>query len=207
MPRELAGVLPQVLRWKPVLAGWILVAGLLAWKVGDADGVTVLRVVAVLLATTVVTLVDDAAQNILASSPTPLVWRTGGRLALAASAVAVAWAVALFWVRPGDLTAALTLEAAALTALALAVASGVARWVGARDASYAAGPAVAGAVLAALVLPPRWALIVPPGESWRDAHLRWAALLVIALAVIAVALRDPAGRPVAPRVTPSRDRP
>src|SRR6266542_1434760 len=109
----LAGALPRTTRWPPVLAGWLMAAGLLAWKAGDvrdaAGAVTVLRVVAVLLATSVVALADDAAENQLAAAPVPLAWRYGVRCGVAALAVAIPWAGALLWVRPGDLAAALSL--------------------------------------------------------------------------------------------------
>jgi len=194
--RELAaaGVLPQVTRWPPVFAGWLMCAGVLAWKADDAEQATVLRIVAVLLAASVVSLVDDDAANLLAPTPVPLAWRYGVRLGLAAAAVAAPWAIALLWVRPGNLAGALTLECAALTAFGLAVASGVARWADTRDAGLAAGPAVLGAAFFAVLLPSRWALFAVPGDGWRDAHLRWAVVLAGALAVLALTLRDPARR-------------
>ena len=198
--RELAvaGVLPRVTRWHPVLAGWLLSAALLAWKADDvqhaAAAVTLLRAVAVLLVTSVVALVDDAAANVLAPVPVPLAWRYGVRSGLAAAAVAAPWAAALLWVRPGRLFAALTLECAAMTAFALAVANGIAHWSDARDASIAAGPAVLGVVILAVFLPPRWAMFAAPGDGWRDAHLRWTAVLGLALAVLLLTLRDPARR-------------
>ena len=198
--RELAaaGVLPQVTRWHPVLAGWLLGAAVLGWKADDvhdtAGGVTLLRIVAVLLVTSVVGLVDDDAANVLAPVPVPLSWRYSVRFGLAAAAVAAPWAAALLWIRPGQLAAALTLECAAMTAFGLAVASGIARWSDARDAGLAAGPAVLGAAILAVLLPPRWAMFATPGGDWRDAHLRWVAVLGVAMAVLALTLRDPARR-------------
>jgi hypothetical protein len=194
----LAGALPRTTRWPPVLAGWLMAAGVLAWKaddVRDAGGeVTLLRVVAVLLATSVVALSDDAAANQLAAVPVQRAWRYGVRCGLAALAVAVPWAGALLWARPGGLAAALSLECAALTAFALAVAGGVARWSGARDASVVAGPAVFGAAILALVLPNGWALYAMPGDGWAAAHLRWACVLAGALALLVPAVCDPAQR-------------
>jgi fluoroquinolone transport system permease protein len=194
----LAGALPRTTRWPPVLAGWLMAAGLLAWKaddVRDAGGaVTLLRVVAVLLATSVVALADDAAENQLAAAPVPLAWRYGVRCGVATLAVAIPWAGALLWVRPGDLAAALSLECAALTAVALAVAGGVARWSGARDASIAAGPAVFAAAILASVLPSSWALYATPGHGWAAAHLRWAGVLTGALALLLPTVGDPAQR-------------
>jgi fluoroquinolone transport system permease protein len=194
--RQLVAVLPRVTRWPPVLAGWLLAAGALVWKADDvaspAGAATLLRVVAVVLATGVVALVDDAAANVLASAPVALAWRSGVRFAAAAAAVAVPWSVALLWVRPGHLAAGLTLECAALTAVALAVAGGVARWSDTREPSVAAGPAVLGAVAFGALLPSRWAMFATPGSGWVAAHARWAVVLGVAVAVLLVTVRDPA---------------
>ena len=201
--RELVmtGAVPRVTRWGPVALGWLLAGLVLAWRgddVSDAgSAVLLLRLVAVLLALGVVSLLDDAAADVLAPAPLPLAWRRGARLALAAIAVAVPWTVALLWIRPGQYgvgAAALTLECATITALGLAVSSGVARWSDAVDPGLAAGPALIGAVLLALALPERWALVASPGAGWRDAHLRWAVLLGAALAAAAWSIRDPAAR-------------
>jgi hypothetical protein len=195
----LAGALPRTTRWPPVLAGWLMAAGLLTWKADDVRdagaAVTLLRVVAVLLATSVVALADDPAANQLAAAPVPLAGRYGVRCGVAALAVAVPWAGALLWVRPGGLAAALTLECVALTAVALAVAGGVARWSSAPDASVAAGPAVFAAAILGLVLPRDWALYATPGDGWTIAHMRWAAVLAVALALLVRTVRDPAHRP------------
>jgi hypothetical protein len=200
--RELAvaGVLPQVTRWPPVLAGWLISAAVLGWKADDvhdaAGSVTLLRIVAVLLVVSVVGLLDDDAANVLAPVPVPLAWRYSVRFGVAAAAVAAPWAAALLWVRPGELAAALTLECAAMTAFGLAVASGIARWSDARGASHASGPAVLGAAIFAFLLPRRWEMFATPDADWRDAHLRWAAVLGVALAVLALMLRDPARRAI-----------
>jgi hypothetical protein len=201
--RELAatGMLPQVTRWQPVLAGWLVAGAVLVWKAGDvhdaAGRVTLLRVVAVLLVISVVNIVDDDAANLLAPVPVTLAWRSGVRFGLAAAAVAAPWAAALLWVRPGRLSAPLTLECAALAAFGLAVASGIVRWSEAREAGLAAGPAVLGAAISAILLPPRWTMFAGPDADWWDAHLRWAAVLGVATAVLILSLRDPAGRATA----------
>ena len=191
-----SGALPRVTRWRPALAGWLLAGAVLLWRADDvstvAGRVTLLRVVAVLLVTGVVNLVDDDAANVLAAVPTRLAWRSGPRLGLAALAVTVPWCGALLWVRPGDPAAAITLECAALTAFGLAVAGGIARWSDAREASLVAGPAVLAAAGAAAALPPRWAMFAAPDGAWWDAHLRWTAVLAVATAVLVGTLRDPA---------------
>jgi hypothetical protein len=196
---ELAGVLPKVIRWPPVLAGWLAAAAVLAWKADDAHDAagrsTLLRIVAVLLVTGVAAIMDDDAANVLAAVPVPLAWRQAVRLGLAAAAVAVPWAAAALWVGPGLPVAALALECAAVTVFGLAVAAGLARWSDAREASLAAGPAVLAAAIGVVLLPQRWVMFAAPGAAaWTDAHLRWAAALGIAAAVLAATLRDPARR-------------
>lgn len=203
MLRELAatGMLLQVTRWQPVIAGWVVAGAVLVWKAGDmhdaAGRVTLLRIVAVLLVISMVNLVDDDAANLLAPVPVTLAWRHGVRFGLAAAAMAAPWAAALLWVRPGWLAAALTLECAALAAFGLAMASGIARWSDAREAGLAAGPVVLGAAISAILLPPRWAMFARPDADWWDAHLRWAAVLGAATAVLVLSLRDPARRAIA----------
>jgi fluoroquinolone transport system permease protein len=200
--RELvaAGVLPRAIWWHPVLAGWLISAAVLVWKaddVHDARGAAaLLRVVAVLLVTSVVGLLDDAAANVLAAVPVPLAWRVGVRCCLAVVAVAAPWAAALLWVRPGHSAAGLTLECAALSTFGLAVASGIARWWDPRDAGLAAGPAVLGTAGFAALLPPRWAMFAPPGGGWVEAHVRWAVVLAVASVVLVLTLRDPARRAI-----------
>ncbi|HEY3009330.1 MAG TPA: hypothetical protein VGJ63_14860 [Micromonosporaceae bacterium] len=200
--RELAaaGVLWRAISWHPVLAGWAIGAAVLGWKADDvhdaAGAATLLRIVAVLLVTGVVGLLDDDAANVLAPIPVPLAWRAGVRCGLAGVAVAAPWAAALLWVRPGHSAVALTLECAALTAFGLAVASGIARWWSPRDAGLAAGPAVLGAAAFAALLPPRWAMFAPPGAGWPTAHVRWAVVLAVALVVLALTVRDPARRAI-----------
>ena len=94
-----SGALPRVTRWRAALAGWLLAGAVLLWKADDvstmAGRVTLLRVVAVLLVTGVVNLVDDDAANLLAAVPLGSPWRSGSRLGLAALAVAVPWCGAL----------------------------------------------------------------------------------------------------------------
>jgi hypothetical protein len=61
---------------------------------------------------------------------------------------------------------------------------------GARDVGDAAGPAAFGLAVLALALPHRWALYAMPGDGWAAAHVRWAGVLVVALALLVPAVRD-----------------
>jgi hypothetical protein len=53
---------------------------------------------------------------------------------------------------------------------------------------------VLGAAAFAALLPPRWAMFATPDANWRAAHLRWAAVLGVAIVVLALTMRDPARR-------------
>ena len=87
------------------------------------------------------------------------------------------------------------LEAAALAAVGLALAAGLVRWRDLLDPGAVAGPALLVSGLMTAQLPDRVALMVGPGPSWTAAHLRWSALLAAAVAVLLLAVRDPAARP------------
>jgi fluoroquinolone transport system permease protein len=156
------------------------------------------RAVALLLAAGVAGALDDPTRATVAAVPTPLRFRYGVRLLLLVPPVAVSWSVLVWWVDArvgGALPAlALTLEAAAVTGVVLAVCAVLARWPGLPDPGVAAGPLLAAFAFGVPVLP-RWtALAVLPGPGWDAAHLRWAVLLLAALTAFAVAVRDPAAR-------------
>ena len=95
---------------------------------------------------------------------------------------------------------ALSLEAAAITAAVLAVAATLARWPGLPDPGVVAGPVLAAFAFGVPGLPHRVALTLLPGPGWEAAHLRWAGLLLVALAGLGVAVRDPAAP--GPRLRP-----
>src|SRR5262249_32164335 len=91
--------------------------------------------------------------------------------------------------------AALTLEAAAVLAVAVALAAAGARLTPERRGGVVAAPALLALACAAFLLPARVALYPPPGRAaWDAAHRRWAVLLGLALAAFATACRDPARR-------------
>jgi uncharacterized membrane protein YhaH (DUF805 family) len=91
---------------------------------------------------------------------------------------------------------ALSVEAAALGGLALAISAALRRWRDVREPGALAAPVLFGAVLAANLLPQRWSLFAgdPAGAGWTAAHGRWTAVMVAAVAVVAVAGQDPAHR-------------
>ena len=122
------------------------------------------------------------------------------RVALLLPATA-AWWVAVVWrvraVYPGLSlpVAALTLEAAALLAVTVALAAAGSRLAPERRGGVVAAPALLALASAACLLPAQVALYAQPGSAaWDGAHRRWALLLGLALAAFAVASRDPAHR-------------
>ena len=82
-----------------------------------------------------------------------------------------------------------------MLALTLA-ASGIALRVMPDEHGGWTGAVVPFAVLgAALALPERWALLLPPGDgAWSAAQQRWAVLLALGVLMLVWASRDPAGR-------------
>lgn len=186
-----------------VLAGCAAAAalGLLAhgWLDDPFGALTVLRGAAVLLACAVAFAVDDPSYDVLAASPTPLRRRVLARVGLAGAVAAGTWCALLLLTAAvgGDLpAAALTLEAAALMSFAAAAALWLQTWRGIAEPGLLVAPAVAGAVLAAHLLPARWALLAPaPGApGWAAAHQRWAAVLGLAVLLAAAGTRDRAAR-------------
>lgn len=163
----------------------------------DRAAVAVLRGVAVLLAAALALAVDEAGAALLDAAPTPLRRRLTARLVLCATVAAPLWAAALglaAWRGATVPVAGLTLELAALAALALAATAALRRWWGAEESALVAGPLLLGTLLATSQLPPAARLLVstPLDPAWAAAHLRWALLLVVALGALAAALADPA---------------
>jgi hypothetical protein len=112
-----------------------------------------------------------------------------------------AWWVGVVWrvraVHPGLPlpVAALTLEAAALLAVTVALAAAGSRLAPERRGGVVAAPALLALTSAAFLLPAQVTLYAQPGSAaWDGAHRRWALLLGLALAAFAAASRDPAHR-------------
>lgn len=159
----------------------------------------VLRGAAVLLAVAVAFAVDDPSYDVLAVSPTPLRRRVLARVGLAGAVAAGIWCGLLLLTEAvgGDVpAAALSLEAGALASFAAATAVALQSWRGIAEPGLLVAPTVAGAVLAANLLPTRWALLAPaPGmPGWEAAHQRWAAVLCLAVLVAVAGTRDRAAR-------------
>lgn len=165
----------------------------------DGYAIQVLRGAAILLAGGLAMVLDDQSADVLAASPTTLMRRWAARLGLAVGVCAVAWTGALAWagvVAGGLPWLALSVEAAALAAFAVALAAALRRWRDIREPGALVAPAVFGAVIGANLLPQRWSLLAgdPSGLGWMAAHVRWAAVLLATLVVLVVAAQDPARR-------------
>ncbi|GHD99924.1 ABC transporter [Streptomyces alanosinicus] len=143
-------------------------------------------------------LLDDPARHTTATVPVRRVVRTALRVALVAPVVAVWWTAVLLLV-PGSVRPPvwdITLEAGTASVLALAAATVAVRRTDEPEPGRSVATALlAGAVLAPLLLPARWALFVAPGDpGWAAAHERWAWVLAGAAALWAVSLREPRRR-------------
>ena len=200
----------RVLKRGPLLlsvAAAAILVGATTAALNDGYAISVLRGAAILLACGLALVLDDPAADLLAASPTTVARRWAARLLLAAGLTAFAWILLLVWV---DAVAdavpwlALSVEAAALGAFAVAVAAALRRWREVCEPGALTAPAVFGGVLAANLLPQRWSLLAadPSAAGWTASHLRWAALLGAAVVVVAAAAQDPGRRSTRPSSTP-----
>ena len=175
----------------------IAVVRLMPGEYGSAFAVMLLRVTALALALGLAFLLDDPARHITAAVPTRRAVRSGVRMVLVAPFAALSWTAALLLVpaqiRPpaGDLT----LEAAALAALALAGAASAVRFTDRSRPGAAVAAVLLTVTLLAPLLPEPEALFTAAGTpGWAAAHQRWAALLTLTLLTGAALLPEPLRR-------------
>ncbi|MHA5052318.1 ABC transporter [Streptomyces sp. SD15] len=174
-------------------APWLLSVSRDSWP-----GLNILRAAALAFGLGLAFLLDDPARHTTAVVPTRRPVRTGLRVALAVPLAALWWTAALLLVpeeaRPP--VGAVTLEAAAIAVLALAGAALAVRCTDAAEPGIAvAAGLLGGGPAAALLLPDRWALVVPVGDPrWDGAHERWAGILVVAAVAGAAAWAEPVRR-------------
>lgn len=200
--RELRPALARAVRWQPVPVAAAVAVLVLWWRAAQppspGDPVWMPRIAALLLAVALSFALDDPTRTSLGGVPTPPWWRGAVRLVLAGVPAVAAWVVSLVWVQHRVAGAvpvgALSLEAAALAAVAVAVSAALARWRDVAEPGVVVAPAVLVSALLVLQLPPRFALAETPGPEWAAAHQRWAVLLALGVLVTAAALRDPAAR-------------
>jgi hypothetical protein len=200
--------------WAPPLAGFALSLGLLALVVRPGLELPAgrlvlwLRLVMTVGALGCAFLLDDPSEPTTEGVAGSLLLRRALRVALLLPATAVWW-VAVVWrvraVHPGLPlpVAALTLEAAALLAVTVALAAAGSRLAPERRGGVVAAPALLALASAAFLLPAQVTLYAQPGSAaWEGAHQRWALLLVLAPAAFAAASRDPAHRRLLSRLRP-----
>ena len=176
--------------WLAVLPGGALGLGVLSL---DGPVVLELRLAALALCVGAAFVLDDAASETLASSPTSLLFRRLVRVALVLPPVAALWMLLVAYAGEGA-DVALTLELAGMLAVTLAASALAAPHVPDGRGGLAAGPTLLVLMAtAALVLPDRWTLFAfgPDDRHWRDSHARWAFVLLAALAAFVYASLDP----------------
>ncbi|MFC9930166.1 ABC transporter [Streptomyces sp. NPDC127190] len=176
----------------------LAVARLDAGRPGPLAALLMLRCAALALALGVGFLLDDPARHTTAAVPVGRGVRAVLRAALAVPFLALCWTAALLLV-PGPVRppyGGVTLEAAAACALGLAAATVAGRLTDEPEPGRTVVAALlTTALLAPFLLPHSWGLFTTPADpGWAGAHQRWAWLLAGALAVGAVALREPLRR-------------
>jgi hypothetical protein len=207
--------LARALRWGPLLSSGVA-GGFLVWILTKQDGLTeagmpivdvttriqALRISALLLALGAAFLLDDPARPTTDHLPTPLWFPRVLRLTFTVPLAVGFWVIHVWLARQTDPgvqplpVGDVSLEAASLVALSVALAAGLARFVPDGMGGVAAGPAVLVLVGSALFLPARFGLF--PLEAvdprWQGAHDLWRWVLVGSLGGLACASLDP-GRP------------
>jgi hypothetical protein len=187
IPLLVAAALGTAIVAVPVVAGLELTPN---------DVANLLRFAAVFAGLGAAFLLDDPAASTTSVVPAPRPLRQAVRLAVAVPVLA-AWWGALCWttvagVQPGTAPAwllrGLTVEAAAVAAVAFALASAALRRLPDGAAGVVAAPALLAATVSATALPASIGLLVPPGDGpgagrWNAAHRWWWALTTVAVLV------------------------
>jgi fluoroquinolone transport system permease protein len=211
----LAPPVARALRWGPLLASGAA-GGFIVWVLTKEEGLSeggmpivdvttriqALRISALLLALGTAFLLDDPARPTTDHLPTPLWFHRVLRLTLTVPVAVGLWVIQVWLARQTDPglqplpIGDVSLEAASLVALSVALAAGLARFVPDGMGGVAAGPALLVLVGSALFLPPHLGLF--PLEAvdprWQGAHDLWKWLLVGSLGGLVWASLDP-GRP------------
>ena len=149
-----------------------------------------LQLAVMVLAASIGSALDDSTESTVGSAPIPLRARWAFRLVPAASIVALSWVVSVA-VAGGDTAGSHTLMLTGLATTGTAVAA-----LAAHAAPQRASVAGAGFVLAAAFvttrLPDRWAMLPDPTTGLdQSAKLRWAATILVGLAIFIYTTRDP----------------
>ncbi|MHC3469037.1 ABC transporter [Streptomyces sp. 7R007] len=173
----------------------LLLAGVA--RMHGADGLALLRGAAVCFAAGAAFLLDDPARRTTEAVPTGRPLRTGLRVTLLVPAAALWWTAAVLLVpapaRPP--VGAVTLEAAALTGCALALATAAVRCTERERPGGSVLVRLLTLTAAVMLVPERWGLFVgADSPRWGAAHGWWAAVLGGGLVVAVVCVREPLRR-------------
>ncbi|CAN5263734.1 ABC transporter [soil metagenome] len=226
---ELVRPIARSIRWSPLVisgaSGAIIVylqardactlEGAGGSCVGLGARISIVRIAAVLIAIGAGFILDDPTEETTAHQPVSLLLRRFTRIAVAAPAVLTFWWLSMaLAVRTLDDPAsfpkgAVSVELAAIVAVALALAAVATPFVPERMGGIAAGPALLGFVVGLLLLPPRLNLFVndPMHERWSGSHEAWWAILVLAALVLLLSSRDPWRRRLASVLRVGRTQP
>ncbi|MFH8800288.1 ABC transporter [Streptomyces sp. NPDC017936] len=201
--RSLAPCLWRTLPWRALGAAGgtgLLLAAVVRWKEwapGDGSTLGIVRLIALSGALGLAFLLDDPARHTTATTPLGRPLRAGLRLALVAPLTALWWTAALLLI-PGPIRPPLgtaTLEAAAVAASAVALATLTVRFTDVAEAGRATAVRLGVVTAVALLVPQRWGLSAVPGEPWWEAtQVRWAVLLGVALTATALCTPEPLRR-------------
>ncbi|MFF4589260.1 ABC transporter [Streptomyces sp. NPDC001388] len=160
-------------------------------------GLFVLRLTALVGAVGLAFLLDDPARNTCATTPIGRPARTALRLAMAVPLTALWWTAAVLLLpsptRPPLLP--VTLQAAAISAAALALATTAVRFTDRADVGRSAALCLGTAAAVTVLVPDRWGLLATPADPWwQAAQVRWTAVLLVTVAVCALWTPEPLGR-------------
>ncbi|MFC3573238.1 ABC transporter [Streptomyces yaanensis] len=173
------------------------VTRLVPGELDTTPALILLRAAALVFALGLAFLLDDPARHLTEAVPTRRPVRTALRMALVAPPAGLCWTAALLLV-PGEIrppAGAVTLEAAALAALALIGAAAAVRFTDEPQPGARVAAMLLATTVLAVLLRPRWALFVAEGDpGWAAAHQRWAVLLALILLVGAMLLPEPIRR-------------
>jgi hypothetical protein len=180
----------------PAGAAVLLVAATAPWQ-DSGHAVPVLNGVAVLAACAWVATLDDPAGEVVAASPYSRMRRTLLRMAAGLVVVlpvlALGASVAELRFAPTPLLPA-AFEAVGYALAGAALGAALRAWRGILAPAYPALIALLALVLITYWLPDSWNMVDPQpwGPPLVAALIRWTALALLALGVLALALRDPA---------------
>jgi hypothetical protein len=153
-----------------------------------------MQAASILLAAALGYALDDAAAEVLGSSPTTLLRRRGQRLLLAMPVAVATWLVLLVAHAPvsADETLAFASMFSGLLGLALGIAGVAGRRSSAGTAGWVVAPALFALLIASTLFPPRWRPL-PMGDipgGWAAIDTRWLTAALVGAAAFLISSRD-----------------